>query len=38
VLVFGPGKLEHAHAADEHVEVSDVLDAAAVLATFAASV
>jgi acetylornithine deacetylase len=38
VLVFGPGKLKHAHAADEHVEVSDVLNAAAVLATFAASV
>lgn len=36
-LIFGPGRLEDAHAAEEHVEVADILDAAIVLATFAAS-
>ena len=36
-LIFGPGRLEDAHAADEHVAIDDVLEAAAILATFAAS-
>ena len=36
-LVFGPGRLEVAHSADEHVEVDEILEAATVLATFAAT-
>ena len=34
-LVYGPGRLADAHAPEEHVELADVLAAAAVIATFA---
>lgn len=36
-LIFGPGRLQDAHGPDEHVELTDVLEAATVLAMFAAT-